>query len=396
MPPEIGSALTLRDQLLSRAQLGEIAPDEAETEALFEGCGPLAIAPESLDLDPRTEPNWTLIMTLVWIVTRDLSAVRAVWAKARRHSTHWVSFPLGKTDSAATEDKLGWELRRIDPATVSDVRAIIEEGDLSLDPPIVVLGWEAQEELWGNLCSGRLCASGKRYGAAGQLNIPTAEWNDLEWLNDPSVSADTVGGRADNLLRYSDIGVSGQRVRELWPSLDQIQSEEFEREDWTVFHAILWITYRDPSLFHFVGSSSPRARAQCAMRPTRVQRPRKELLAALQTGKLNAIRRGENIAREYWFGRQLPRLQPDETRIYFWRRDLFEGWPPFADDLKQRITTLLAQLRCEKGSRPSQKDAYDFIRGQKGCEGVTIRQVRESMREYWGPGKQGKRAPDPQ
>jgi hypothetical protein len=80
---------SLRDELLARAKLGEITPEEAEDEALLDGCGPLEVRSypidpnqrtEPADLDPGTEPAWTLLMALVWIIARDPIAVRAVWS----------------------------------------------------------------------------------------------------------------------------------------------------------------------------------------------------------------------------------------------------------------------------------------------------------------------------
>jgi hypothetical protein len=65
--------ITLRDELLTRAKLEEITPEEAETEALFAKCGPLEVRSYPIDidsemaladLDPETEPAWTLLMAL--------------------------------------------------------------------------------------------------------------------------------------------------------------------------------------------------------------------------------------------------------------------------------------------------------------------------------------------
>ena len=121
--------ITLRDELLTRAKLEEITPEEAETEALFAKCGPLEVRSYPIDidsemaladLDPETEPAWTLLMALVWIITRDPIAVRAVWSKARCTFTHWADFPLVEADGTISEKKTGWELRPLPPPTVSD------------------------------------------------------------------------------------------------------------------------------------------------------------------------------------------------------------------------------------------------------------------------------------
>jgi len=40
-------------------------------------------------------------------------------------------------------------------------------------------------------------------------------------------------------------------------ALEKLKSENYEREDWSVDHATLWIAYGDPTLLHFVGLASP-------------------------------------------------------------------------------------------------------------------------------------------
>jgi hypothetical protein len=94
-----------RNAVLRRVALGELSPEEAETE--FYDLGPLAIEPETIDLDPRQDSEWSLLMTLVWIIERDETAVRAVWTKARLEANHWVSSPL---PGATGGDKKAWEL----------------------------------------------------------------------------------------------------------------------------------------------------------------------------------------------------------------------------------------------------------------------------------------------
>ena len=94
MATETGPKPCLRDELIRRAKLGEITPDDAESKAMRAHCGPLEVRPEALDLDPQREDQWTLLMALVWIIERDLTAVCAVWNRARRDATEWVDSPL--------------------------------------------------------------------------------------------------------------------------------------------------------------------------------------------------------------------------------------------------------------------------------------------------------------
>jgi hypothetical protein len=322
MPTETGPKSRLRDELISRAKLGEITSEDAETEAILFDGEPLQLRPESLDLDPLRENEWTLLMALVWIIERDPTAVRAVWNKARRAATHWVGSPLAESDGTGAEDKKSWELKPLDPATVGDVAAVVDEGAGFMLPPFIVDGVDAHGALLANLRSGRLPAQGKCCRTSERIDIPMSDWTDLDWLADRAASADTVGDLMENTPKYDDVSVSGQKVREIWPPLEDVQSKEFEREDWTAEHATLWIAYRNPALFHFVGLIGPRAQAQFSSAERRASAPKETLLNALKTGNLKAIRNGQDIPSEYWFGRKPPGWQPEATRIYFRRSDV--------------------------------------------------------------------------
>ena len=391
MPTEPGLKSRLRDELISRAKLGEITPEDAESEAMLVDCGPLELRPESLDLDPGKENEWTLLMALVWIIERDPTAVHAVWIKARRAATHWVGSPLAESDGTGAAKKKSWELKPLDPPTVGDVDAVVDEEAGFMLPPFIVPGHAAREDLWANLRSGRLPAQGKRRGTSERIDILMSDWTDLDWLADLTASADTVGDRMENAPKYDDVSVSGQRVREIWPPLEELPSEEYDREDWSVDHAILWIAYRNPALFHFFGLRNPRAQTQFSAAKRQDSAPKKTLLKALKTGRLRAIRNGRELPTEFWFGKSLS----EAPHIYFRRSDVLGEWQAPAEDLEHRIGGLLKQLWLKLGKRPSQQAAYDFLNARDDCK-VPMRIVREWMNKNWGPGKQGKRRLDPE
>ena len=195
MATETRPKLCLRDELIRRAKLGEITPDGAESKAMRAHCGPLEVRPKSLDLDPQTEDQWTLLMALVWIIERDLTAVRAVWNRARRDATEWVDSPLVELDGTEAEHKKSWELKRLNPPTVGEVDAVVEEAAGFMLPPFIVPGLAARGALWASFRSGRLPAQGKRSGTSERIDIPMSYWTDLDWLADSGASADTVGDR---------------------------------------------------------------------------------------------------------------------------------------------------------------------------------------------------------
>jgi hypothetical protein len=260
MPTETGPKSRLRDELIRRAKLGEISSEDAENEAYRAGCEPLEVLPESLDLDPRTEEDWTLPMVLVWIIERDPSAVRAVWTKARRDATQWVSAPLASSNGTDPANKISWE-KALDPLTVWDVEAVVEELAPFMLPPIIISGPRAHADLLASLQSGHLPAQGKRYETGERHAISASDWVNLDWLEDQTASAEMVGSRMEKTPKYDEVTISGQKVREIWPPLDELPSEEYHRHDWTVDCATLWVAHRNPTLFHFVGLHRPRASA---------------------------------------------------------------------------------------------------------------------------------------
>jgi len=182
-----------------------------------------------------------------------------------------------------------------------------------------------------------LIAEGKRHGKSEGTKISPDEWTTLDWLDDRSASADIVGGRIDNVPQYDEVSVSGQKVRDIWKPLEKLKSEHYEREDWSVDHATLWIAYGDPTLLHFVGLASPRSKRQLSKAECLDPQPRRTLLQALMNGKLRAIRNGEQMPPEQWFGKRLPRKQPEEKRIYFRRSDILLEWPEREERLLQRL-----------------------------------------------------------
>lgn len=182
-----------------------------------------------------------------------------------------------------------------------------------------------------------MIAEGKRHGKSEGTKISPDEWTTLDWLDDRSASADIVGSTIDNVPQYDEVSVSGQKVRDIWKPLEKLKSEDYEREDWSVDHATLWIAYGDPTLLHFVGLASPRSKRQLSKAECLDPQPRRTLLQALMNGKLRAIRNGEQMPPEQWFGKRLPRKQPEEKRIYFRRSDILLEWPEREERLLQRL-----------------------------------------------------------
>ena len=252
-----------------------------------------------------------------------------------------------------------------------------------LFPPIIVSGIRAREELWDRLCSGDLIAEGKRHGKSERIPITAADWKTLDWLDDPSAPANTVGSRTDNVYKYNDVSLSGQKFREIWPPFDECEAEEYDREDWSVDHAILWITYRNPALFHFVGFDNPRVKAQLSRVSRQNSAPKRTILQALMTDKLRAIRNGEQIQPAQWFGKRIPRNQPEEKRIYFRRSDILREWPEpeenFSNTARAQRRVYQPQNARKRGKKPSKSLAVLAAMRDDIDRGTDIGNMKEEV-----------------
>ena len=91
---------------------------EVERLGADRGLEPFSRHPSESDLDPRSEPYWTLTMAVAWVAFRRLSRVRDVWARYTDEcwdweAVEWHSGPgyaaLGGTDAYTHR---GWFLRR--------------------------------------------------------------------------------------------------------------------------------------------------------------------------------------------------------------------------------------------------------------------------------------------
>jgi hypothetical protein len=221
-------------------------------------------------------------------------------------------------------------LKAARPPAVWEANAVTEDEEAVafLISPFVCTGFDARLDLWEKLRSGELPAEGIPIGEKKRVNIPAPDWADLDWLTEPSASAQSVGIRESNIVRYDDVSVPALRALEIWLPLRDLPSKEYAKEEWTTEHAILWIAYRDPSLFHFVGHQNRRFRAAVAHARTFGLNPKDALLRELQSGGIRAIRNGAEIAPEQWFGKRIPGRQAESKRIYFRRTDILRKWEP--------------------------------------------------------------------
>jgi hypothetical protein len=198
------TSLDLRDEILRRAQEGELTPQEAEAEAQKAGVGPLAKEAPVADFDPMGEVFWTLAMALAWGIWRDPAKVREYWNDFRRRI--WVWMPQdSKVDKC-------WSLERPKYVSLHDVwRDAARSGK---EKPFAT---EVQDELWKALSSGKIPATGIP-GGEPRISIPTYEWIDLSPLDWVSGHEEGVFSHSGGAVRYEAVRIIQKDLLALWPA----------------------------------------------------------------------------------------------------------------------------------------------------------------------------------
>jgi hypothetical protein len=207
-----------RDILIHRARIGEITPDEAETEAARQGVGPLATKPNPVDFDPSRMPDWSLPMALAWIAWRTIDAVREHCAEYREEYLLWFpgSWNVPTDDGKEFERVDGYELRSLRRST--SVRLVLVESYLrsagNLPSTRQMTIEKAEKELFAALSAGHLVAIGKD-DAGKVVDIPQREWPYLrlfEEQEDDVLKHDALDARP----AFKEIKLWRSDLQRLW------------------------------------------------------------------------------------------------------------------------------------------------------------------------------------
>jgi hypothetical protein len=198
------SALTA-DDIIEFVATGEITKEEAEKQAKRRGWEPFEKQPPWPLFDPSHDLNWTVVMTIAWIGSRDLLVVRECNAEFlaqcrewHRHGYGWVLESRARTTFA--DFKLG-EIARRGTGEKPCMR--------HLSAP------DAKEALWHALSTGHIVAQGNNT-AGIPVEIASLEWGHLKlsevW------DEDVVDYKASPLHQpYTGIALPRDVVMRLWP-----------------------------------------------------------------------------------------------------------------------------------------------------------------------------------
>ncbi|MEQ1902289.1 MAG: hypothetical protein ABL866_16330 [Devosia sp.] len=226
----------------------------SEAEAFRESwqLRPLASRPDDERFDPTRLPTWTLVMTVTWIVWRDISEVRRAANDYRAECSEW----FGVFRRLPVDGGRGWfeahgeELRALEPLSVSDLQ-ILEA--LWADPAErrkLMSVKSAREELWRELAEGGLFASAIECTSGSVVTIPQREWDYLELEARIRGDDDSLRfSHARETEAYKRIALPRKDVARKWPpaaahdDFGTASSPPFDLSDpdWKLWEAAQWV-----------------------------------------------------------------------------------------------------------------------------------------------------------
>ena len=226
-PYEFEGLYLRRSAIIGRVQRGELLPEEAEREALRQGCGQLKVEPDPSAFDPMAEARWTLPMTLAWIRWREPAQVTEWDNRYRLERLAWAPLSLvvrESDDSAAV----------IDSYTLAQEQAasceLIRETLMRDAPPTPTSARSrpkaaAEKELWSSLADGHVKAQASlgSHGRIEPMLIPAHEWSRLTART--AAGSCKVSDSADYLAFedhpsvpvYVHVDLSREEVVKRWP-----------------------------------------------------------------------------------------------------------------------------------------------------------------------------------
>lgn len=220
----------LRNDLISRARVGEITADEAEAAAEAAGIPPLRSKPDPAEFDPMKNSRWPLVQAVAWIAWRDFKLVMEQSAEYRSHCTHWLLREWNQPTDGGRKftRRNGWFLETWHPSTAvrlqTDHEIMKSTGELPRTARLTPR--RAIEELWRFLTEGRLIAEG--FNHKGLLvEIPCREWAHLQ--NFEQQDKDVLKyGPMDEPPAFTDVRIRRNDLVDLWPRYVPVETDALD------------------------------------------------------------------------------------------------------------------------------------------------------------------------
>jgi len=226
----------LRDQLISKVQVGEITPEIAEAQAKEAGLPPLATVPDPAQYDPLKVSRWTFVMAVAWIAWRDLSLVREQQREFSQECRYWFPREWNQPidNGKRFQKQKGWFLEA--PIPPKFRRLLLEQEYMRLNgrlpstfefSPV-----EAELELRRALSDGRLTADG--FNRNGDLvEIPAREWPRLQHFEERDRDVFKFHP-LDQYETYSEVLFQRDELLREWPRPVGKAKSEIECRRWLI------------------------------------------------------------------------------------------------------------------------------------------------------------------
>ena len=213
---------SLRDELISRAQVGEINPEQAEAEAAANGLPPFATTPPFPAFDPQRDSRWSIAMGLAWIAWADMGLVRDQNAEFRSQRMRWVPrrWNWPNSDGTGFTAVEGWflETRPAPTPTMLSLREEYMKERNTLPSSTRMSVRDAEAALWGALSEGRMVA--EALNSEGKpVDIPEREWSYLLWVEGGHTGCLISNNASDQKDAYSDVKLKRDDLLRLWPAV---------------------------------------------------------------------------------------------------------------------------------------------------------------------------------
>ncbi len=208
-----------RDTLFDDVRYGRLSPDEAEAEAQRLGVGPLVRQPDPAGFDPLREAHWTVAMAVAWIAWRTPDQVRDAWDVYRAKRCRWGfrRWRVGP-DGEVYEGHVLEPLSQANLSRLGMLEAYQRScHDDNAEVPSVA---SAVSSLLDALRQGALKATGRTRQSRSRTNIPTEQWQDLEFVKHDDRDIARCERRGSNLQPwYEDVTMRTADIRAIWPPL---------------------------------------------------------------------------------------------------------------------------------------------------------------------------------
>jgi hypothetical protein len=223
----------LRNDLIAKAGICEITPQQAEAEAKAAGLPPLAFEPPAFEYNPMLQSRWAFLQAVAWIAWREPGLARDFNQDFRRRCTRWrfQEWDQSVQNGSKFVRREGWFLEPWWPASGIDLqirdRSMREAG--ALPKTAQLTPGQAERDLLRCLSEGQLIAEGlDRLGTP--VEIPSREWEYIKLCEDKRGRQVFRYNLLDRDAAYSEVRFKRDDLIAIWPRGEAVDLDALQLE----------------------------------------------------------------------------------------------------------------------------------------------------------------------